>query len=86
MDSLKFCGKHPQGRFDDLQPCCLELGHEGHCRLWIQEPSNDHESSAVYGIRTYDAEDGHAIQFLEVNGESTPEEVAACVQYMELVR
>lgn len=86
VDQPKQCGKHPGKPYLDLEPCCLESDHEGHCRLWIQEASGGDYGGSPYGIRTYDAEDGHVIQFLEIAAKFTSDEVAACIQYMELAR
>jgi hypothetical protein len=77
----KFCGKKPQQRLSFLNPCCLAPDHEGHCRLWRQE-----ESEEGYGIQTFDAETGETIQFLEINGKFTDIEVAAVIQYLEVVK
>ncbi len=44
-----------------------------------------HSEGTDYGIRTY-GPDGKAVQFLEVAGEFSEEEVAAIIQYLELVK
>ena len=79
-ENTKWCGAEPELKADPpLQPCCLEPDHEGPHRFWVQEPSEGTD----YGIRTYDP-DGKAVQFLEVAGKFSPEEVAAIIQYLEL--
>lgn len=76
--NTKWCGT--ESEMAGLNPCCLEPDHDGDHRFWVQE----HSEGMDYGIRTYDSE-GKAIQFFEVASEFSVEEVAAIIQYMELV-
>jgi hypothetical protein len=81
-EDLKWCGAESELETNPpLQPCCLKPDHDGPHRFWVQEESGGTD----YGIRTYDP-DGKAVQFLEVAGEFSPQEVAAIVQYLELSR
>lgn len=83
---IPLCGRPPRNLF--FEPCCLEPGHDGACRVWKQEPWDHGHDGATFGTRTYEETyNGHRlIQCFETAGELLPAEVGALVQYLEAVR
>lgn len=80
-DTVLVCGhEHPD--LTGLKPCCLEPNHDGEHRYWVQGRKPDGDG---WYIHTYN-EQNKTEQLLDLSASSTDEEVAAFIQYMELLR
>lgn len=80
-ETVPVCGVRHQD-LTGLEPCCLAPNHDGDHRYWVQGRKPDGDG---WFIRTY-GDDNMAVQFLEMKGRCTDEEVAALIQYLEFAR
>lgn len=73
-NDFEICG-HESKKFDYLEACCCEKGHEGNHVYWFTKAWDENNRHGTWGINYYD-ETGLALYNVEYKGQPNPEEVA----------